>query len=156
MPLDRTWFNGLIDDDGSGTTGTVWNKTEIDHLMDDIDAALAPLEDGSGSAHAATHALDGSDPVHIAESQVLGLGDALDAKVDTDDPRLTDARTPTAHAPSHAAGGSDPVTVTGLAGFPGTTTQFLRGDGSFAIPPSGGAGGGSVNGPATSVVGHLA
>lgn len=30
----------------------------------------------------------------------------------TDDPRLSDARTPTAHAATHAAAGSDPVTLT--------------------------------------------
>src|SRR4030095_4136875 len=29
MSLDRTWWNNLIDDDGSGTTGTVWNKYAI-------------------------------------------------------------------------------------------------------------------------------
>src|SRR6188768_3010852 len=42
-PLDRTWYNTLVDDDGSGTTGTVWNKTQVDGLLDTVDASLAPL-----------------------------------------------------------------------------------------------------------------
>jgi hypothetical protein len=42
-PLNRTWFDTLIDDDGSGTTGTVWNKTQVDGLLDTVDASLAGL-----------------------------------------------------------------------------------------------------------------
>lgn len=40
MALDRAWFNALIDDDGSNTVGTVWNKPQIDALLDSVDAAL--------------------------------------------------------------------------------------------------------------------
>ena len=40
-PLDRTWYNTLVDDDGSGTTGTIWNKAAVDSLMDAVDASLA-------------------------------------------------------------------------------------------------------------------
>jgi len=40
MALDRTWFNALVDDDGSNTVGTVWNKAQIDALLDSVDAAL--------------------------------------------------------------------------------------------------------------------
>lgn len=42
------------------------------------------------------------------------------------------------HATTHGANGSDPVDVTDLAGFPGNTTTFLRGDGTFAVVPGGG------------------
>jgi hypothetical protein len=42
-PLDRTWYNTLVDDNGSGTTGTIWNKAAVDALMDTVDAALAPV-----------------------------------------------------------------------------------------------------------------
>jgi len=45
LPLDRTWYNTLVDDDGSGTTGTVWNKTAVDGLMDTIDARLVGIVD---------------------------------------------------------------------------------------------------------------
>jgi hypothetical protein len=46
---------------------------------------------------------------------------------------------PSLHAPTHAAGGTDPVTVTGLAGYPGGTTTFLRADGTFSTLPAGAA-----------------
>lgn len=36
---------------------------------------------------------------------------ALNGKVATTDPRLSDARTPTAHKVSHATGGTDPLTA---------------------------------------------
>jgi len=42
-PLDRSWYNTLVDDDGSGTTGTPWNKAAVDALMDSVDASLVPL-----------------------------------------------------------------------------------------------------------------
>jgi len=45
---------------------------------------------------------------------------------------------PAPHAPTHGAGGSDPVDVRGLDGYPGNTLVFLRGDGTFAVPPGGG------------------
>ena len=37
MALDRTWFNSLVDDDGSGSVGTIWNKAAVDSLMDAVD-----------------------------------------------------------------------------------------------------------------------
>lgn len=55
------------------------------------------------------------------------------------DPRLTDDRDPNAHAATHAAAGGDEIDVTGLAGFPGGSTNFLRADGTFAAPAGGGA-----------------
>jgi len=52
MPLDRTWYNTLIDDDGSGTTGTVWNKAAVDGLMDTVDATLVNVVDKTGGTSA--------------------------------------------------------------------------------------------------------
>lgn len=43
-----------------------------------------------------------------------------------------------AHATRHHIGGADPVTVTSLSGYPGGTANFLRADGTFAAPPTGG------------------
>jgi hypothetical protein len=40
MALDRTWYNALVDDDGSNTVGTVWGKDDIKNLLDSIDAIL--------------------------------------------------------------------------------------------------------------------
>lgn len=56
----------------------------------------------------ATYTLANGDPIPIGA--VTGLQTALDAKLPTTDPRLTDARTPTAHKASHATGGSDALT----------------------------------------------
>jgi hypothetical protein len=41
MALDRTFVNGLQDDDGSGLTGSVWDKADIIQIYDDIDEAAA-------------------------------------------------------------------------------------------------------------------
>jgi hypothetical protein len=40
MPIDRTWWNNLVDDDGSGTVGTIWNKAAIKGLLDAIDGMV--------------------------------------------------------------------------------------------------------------------
>jgi hypothetical protein len=47
MAIDRTWYNALVDDTGSGTTGTVWNKAQINGLLNSIDAALATVGGGA-------------------------------------------------------------------------------------------------------------
>lgn len=106
MPvIDRTlWFNGLIDDDGSGTVGTIWQKSEIGKFLDSIDAVLnggsfAPI------AHAATHMSGSVDPIRI---------DQLASP--------TDVTTLNASVSAHGL----------LPKLPGTTTVFLRGDGTFA------------------------
>jgi hypothetical protein len=43
MTLNPAWFNALVDDTGTGTTGTVWNKATIKGLTDNIDAELTRL-----------------------------------------------------------------------------------------------------------------
>jgi len=42
-PLSRTWYDALIDDTGDGMSGTVWNKAQVDGLLDTVDASLAPV-----------------------------------------------------------------------------------------------------------------
>lgn len=54
MALDRTWYNTLVDDDGSNTTGTSWNKAAVDSLMDAIDAVLDGIDDAGALAVAAS------------------------------------------------------------------------------------------------------
>lgn len=39
--ISRTWYNTLIDDDGSGTTGSIWDKADVDAILDAIDALIA-------------------------------------------------------------------------------------------------------------------
>jgi hypothetical protein len=42
MPINRAPFNALVDDDGSNTVGSLWNKSAIQTvLLDPIDAAIA-------------------------------------------------------------------------------------------------------------------
>lgn len=51
------------------------------------------------------------DPSTDSEAATKGYVDAATGDlVSDDDPRLSDARTPTAHADSHASDGSDPIT----------------------------------------------
>ena len=68
MALDRTWYNSLVDDDGSGLTGSVWDKADVDSLMDAIDAEFATIgkrvtstpivQTSAGGALSATVAFD--------------------------------------------------------------------------------------------------
>lgn len=44
MALDRTWFNALIDDDGTGMTGSVWDKADIANLLNSVDSELARID----------------------------------------------------------------------------------------------------------------
>jgi hypothetical protein len=49
QPLDRSWFNSLVDDTGDGVSGTVWNKSQINSLLTAIDSSLAGVVDKAGS-----------------------------------------------------------------------------------------------------------
>lgn len=130
---------------------------------------VSPLsldEDTEGQAKLSVDLSSKANASHThAQSDVTGLSDALADKVDDDDSRLTDARTPTAHAASHGSGQSDAITVaqsqvTGLTdalnakaaashthevddidatGTPSSST-YLRGDGAWATPSGGGGG----------------
>lgn len=69
MPLDRTWYNTLVDDSGTGTDGTIWNKAQIDNLMDVIDA-------GFGAAGAA-YVLPNADTGTITSWAPGAIGNTL-------------------------------------------------------------------------------
>jgi hypothetical protein len=36
--VSRTWYNALVDDSGTGTDGSVWDKADVDSILDIIDA----------------------------------------------------------------------------------------------------------------------
>ena len=44
MAVDRTWWNALVDDDGSDELGTKWNKARIAELLNSVDAEIARLD----------------------------------------------------------------------------------------------------------------
>jgi hypothetical protein len=44
MAINRAPFNALVDDDGTNTVGSVWNKTQIKNvILDPADVAYAPF-----------------------------------------------------------------------------------------------------------------
>lgn len=52
-PINRAPFDALVDDDGTGTTGTVWNKQQIqDVILDPIDAEFAAARGPGWQAYA--------------------------------------------------------------------------------------------------------
>lgn len=44
MALSRTWYNTLVEDTGDNLTGSVWDKDDVDALMDAVDAEIARLD----------------------------------------------------------------------------------------------------------------
>lgn len=74
MALDRTWYNTLVDDDGSNTTGSLWEKADVDSLMDAVDAALlGPFRTSDGTAGAPIYSFaSDTDTGHYS----AGVGDA--------------------------------------------------------------------------------
>lgn len=91
----------------------------------------------------------------------ITFGTTAGTACEGNDSRLSDARDPTAHATTHQSGGSDAIKLDDLAApddntdlnasasahgllkkLDGTTTNFLRGDGTWAVPA--GSGGSSI------------
>lgn len=54
MPIDRTAFDALVDDDGTNTTGTPWNKTAIQNVI------LDPVDDALGASGIPDAPVDGT------------------------------------------------------------------------------------------------
>ena len=57
--LDRTWFDALVNDDGSNTLGTNWNKARIAELLDSVDALLTGILSITGPLTVTQHAIFG-------------------------------------------------------------------------------------------------
>ena len=95
----------------------------------------------------------------LAITDVTGLQPALNAKLNANDPTVTNARTPTSHAATHKTGGSDPVTpfpitdVTGLQAIVtnnNLTSTSNHGNRINALESAVAAGGGTGGGGGTS------
>lgn len=72
MAFDRAHFNTLIDDDGSGLTGSVWNKAQIDQLIVDIDRLGAYCQVAT-NGHSIAHLTPTALAFHIEDSDPLGM-----------------------------------------------------------------------------------
>lgn len=116
----------------SAITGLLADLSTLGSSITAVDAAAEHVSRRNAASGYA--GLDASSKL-TGSQQVYGT--ATNTAAQGNDSRLSDARTPTAHAASHAAAGSDPVSVTGLGGFPGGTTTFLRADGTFQVPSAG-------------------
>lgn len=68
------------------------------------------------------HAPDGS--LKIRSDGTLDALQDVANKVDVNDPRLNDTRTPKSHAASHAPGGTDPITLSALNAAPASELFF--------------------------------
>lgn len=94
MAIDRTAYNALVDDDGSGTVGTVWNKARIAGvILDPVDAALAD--------HPRLDELDA--PIDSTTLNVSTTAHGLQPKLPNDGARFMDGQ-----------GNYSPVVVGGL------------------------------------------
>lgn len=69
MAIDRTWYNTLVDDDGSNTVGSVWAKASVDTLINISDAEFAKHTGVGGSAYTAS-------PQSIASGAIVQLAAA--------------------------------------------------------------------------------
>jgi len=85
MPIDRTEFDRLVDDDGTNTIGTPWNKNKIQVvLLDPIDAAIVasggatlPINlttQVTGTLQAAQEPAHTGDVTNAAGSLALAIG----------------------------------------------------------------------------------
>lgn len=114
------------------TSGTAVTLTEVN---DGVDEDLQISVDLGTTAATAAAGNDARIPTQDENDALVGTSGApstINPFVTDADVRNTNARTPTAHAASHASGGGDDIDVTGLAGYPGGGTTFLRDDGTFA------------------------
>jgi hypothetical protein len=63
--ISRVWYTTLIDDDGSGTTGTPWAKASVDAMYGDINAIFAGSVTFGGTVNSeviGTHRFSGASP----------------------------------------------------------------------------------------------
>jgi hypothetical protein len=91
MALDRTWYNTLVDDDGSNTVGSVWDKGDVNALMNTIDSEFlkyslyaagtwTPTLTGSAGASGVTYAARTGTYIQVGKLFVLFFNLALTNK----------------------------------------------------------------------------
>ena len=112
-PAASPTFTGTVTvPDGSFTVG---KTTGLQAALDGKAPTTRTITAGTGLTGGGTLASD--------RTLTVTYGSVAGTAAQGDDPRLSDARTPTEHAPAHAAGGADPLALsaaqitTGLLGL---------------------------------------
>jgi hypothetical protein len=80
MALDRTWYNTLVNDDGTNTVGSVWDKTDVDALMNAVDAEIVRLDGNTNQAGVHTPTIvsaGGGTPLYLGSSGVYARAGKL-------------------------------------------------------------------------------
>ncbi len=76
-PINRAPFNALIDDDGSNTVGTIWNKAQIQGtILDPVEAALRWTEvttTAVGTQHNFNPGLNGDTVIRCNNASLLTI-----------------------------------------------------------------------------------
>lgn len=133
-------------EEGTANAKTHWVLTTVN-----------PITLGSTSLVFARDTEAGTGLVRTNNSLAVSFGATSSTACVGNDSRLSDPRTPTSHATSHKSAGSDTVKLDELAAptdvatlnadtgkhgllpkLDGGISNFLRGDGTWAAPPSGG------------------
>lgn len=68
MPLDPAWYNALVDDTGTGTTGTVWNKAAIAGLLTNINNEIARLDAAQNFWTPTVRSANGGTPAYTLQT----------------------------------------------------------------------------------------
>lgn len=142
MPLDRTWYNTLVDDDGSGSVGSVWDKADVNALMNAIDAELTaagswtPVIGGSGGTSGQSYTIQAGQWVRSGHIVLASFYAVLSAKgTITGDLQIQGLPVAVRNAANQYATlavghwsnlATALVALTGF-GIPGTTSIALRG-----------------------------
>lgn len=133
----------------AASAGVATEASRRDHKHDISTATASAQAPGDSASEGSATSLARSDHKH----SLPGFGATADTFCEGNDSRLSDARTPTAHSTTHQSGGSDTIKLDDLATpddntdldattsyhgllkkLSGVTTEFLRGDGSWATP----------------------
>lgn len=116
MALDRTWYDLLVQDDGSNTVGSVWDKADVDALMDAVDAEIVRLD--ADDAGVRTVAKGGTGVATLTDKGVVygnGTSPAGITAVGTAGHVLTSNGSGNAPTFQAAAGGGEPTEQTTTA-----------------------------------------
>ena len=86
--ISRTWYDTLADDSGSGTDGSIWDKADVDSLLDAVDAILAAAVVFGGSISTSS-IVTASGALTVTPTAGSNLNVALsttgDLRINTDD-----------------------------------------------------------------------